>query len=965
MVEPKGGATARGLSGLWSTTGAAAVDSAKALWDLIQYSAPGSGQKQDLDPNTKAIVSNAKAASKDQWRKAGEARDRGDYVEALGHLLGSVPIVGTAAAHAGERIGGSKPVFDKYGNVIQSGTTQDIAGGIGEGLGMIFPSVAHMTTPLVKAQIAKMMPKGKMAAAGASLEQVTQQAGHLPIDVQTPGHFAMEGDRLAKSGSSMPKVLNDFIKRVTDPKKPPLTFKEAREFYSNASALSVDEMNRLNPRMKRAVGNFRESLHQSLTQTADQVGLGDFYQDAIQRYGKAAKWQGFYEDVKTAVKKDAWKWALKGGLGGATAYEAWKHLWGKAEGGTILDRQPSREQVLNSLRGYADGGVTGDDGLIHLGDRPGEFGNVPVKPRPKEAVPPKPAPRFQFQDPINQYLSGSAEQMVGGWHKLWDPSDTTAADPNWWNTKAQGASDVVRGSAPFLAPLAIPAAAAAPIPTLTGLAAGVAVTPQAEKLATKAGMPPGYASLYGDLTGLGTGIMAPQVAPALARGAVQAPGAIQDVINRLDYTGGDPERGSISRKPVKPKQPPGPAVPSVGTLMEKPLEVPGKGVTSDLGQVLQDTVSSKNRLDPIRRGMPDWEIDLRRQRAIGQMQEDVRYGMDHSGDARDWYTKMVEEMEGHLQQNRPEFGDPNKRSLFKYLLGITSNGVDPEINFGAALKGWDMYLRDGKFSAYDPTQQSEFGNPKGLGLTFRANSYEGAMQRLNQLVQDKGEAGAVEWLKSKHPVKELREYYPNLKGKASDQRLGAYVFGEKVGAFGSNLNGIHSELTADKWWSRTWNRWMGTIMATDAQGNPIVDEETGMPALQDAPRNETERNLMRETAGKVAGDLGLSVDELQAVLWYTELSLYRAHGVDASSIGYGEAARKYFSRGAIQPAANAADRGPAAGTRANAKPGATQRSAPKAPRRIPKASQVSAPPEEVIPGGRRGGLAAAFAYGRR
>src|SRR5215831_21178371 len=57
MVEPKGGATARGLSGLWSTTGAAAVDSAKALWDVINYSA---GQKENLDPNTKAIVSNAK-----------------------------------------------------------------------------------------------------------------------------------------------------------------------------------------------------------------------------------------------------------------------------------------------------------------------------------------------------------------------------------------------------------------------------------------------------------------------------------------------------------------------------------------------------------------------------------------------------------------------------------------------------------------------------------------------------------------------------------------------------------------------------------------------------------------------------------------------------------------------------------------------------------------------------------------
>ncbi|HKD02244.1 MAG TPA: hypothetical protein VKB77_07450, partial [Terriglobales bacterium] len=62
--------------------------------------------------------------------------------------------------------------------------------------------------------------------------------------------------------------------------------------------------------------------------------------------------------------------SMPGAIGATTAKGAIEY----ARGGTILDRQPSRQQVLNSLRGYADGGVA-DDGTIYLGDRPGEFYN--------------------------------------------------------------------------------------------------------------------------------------------------------------------------------------------------------------------------------------------------------------------------------------------------------------------------------------------------------------------------------------------------------------------------------------------------------------------------------------------------------------------------------------------------------------------------------------------------------------
>jgi hypothetical protein len=203
------------------------------------------------------------------------------------------------------------------------------------------------------------------------------------------------------------------------------------------------------------------------------------------------------------------------------------------------------------------------------------------------------------------------------------------------------------------------------------------------------------------------------------------------------------------------------------------------------------------------------------------------------------------------------------------------------------------------------------------------------MNRLSQLVADKGEAGAVEWLQSKHPVSELKQYHKDTPGKAADERYGAYILGEKVGSFGSNLNGIHTELTADKWWNRSWNRWMGTLMDTDAAGNVRFDDE-GNPLLQDAPRNEGERNLMREAATKVAGDLGLSVSELQAILWYAEQRLYRFYGIDASSVSYADAAKKQFGRD-VRPAENAGDRGSSKSGRPNADNGKTGRNPAKIP----------------------------------
>jgi hypothetical protein len=349
-VPPSGDPLSRGWGGFWSNTGAAAVDSAHAIADILNVA---SGQKNELDPTTRQIGSNLIQAHGDQFHKMKDAWDRGDYLEAAGHFLGgSVPLFGPVAAHAGERFGATPPVYDKYGNVIKSGTESDVAGGIGEGLGAIFPTTAEGTIRGVRARL----PKARLATAGAGLDQVGQAAGHLPIDTSGPMKAAMDVRKAVQSGGADVKVVSDFLKRVNDPNLPPLTFNEAREFYKNASRLSGAEVSNLNENMRRYVTGFRNSLNDSLTNTAGKAGVGDLYKQSLQGYRKGMQTRQTLQEMKDAAKKNVWKGIAGGlGLGGAYGLEHWlfSQLWGdgkKAHGGTIVDRMPSREATLNSLR---------------------------------------------------------------------------------------------------------------------------------------------------------------------------------------------------------------------------------------------------------------------------------------------------------------------------------------------------------------------------------------------------------------------------------------------------------------------------------------------------------------------------------------------------------------------------------------------------------------------------------------
>jgi hypothetical protein len=142
------------------------------------------------------------------------------------------------------------------------------------------------------------IPIPTRAKAGAKFEQVMSKVGDQPVDVGRTGDAALKIADLAQHGGGTnwgPAPVRQLIQYVTDPKKPPLTYKVAREFYSNISRMSADEMKRLPPVMKKELGALRAELDKALADTAGRGGQGQVYRDAMREYAVASRIREFAE----------------------------------------------------------------------------------------------------------------------------------------------------------------------------------------------------------------------------------------------------------------------------------------------------------------------------------------------------------------------------------------------------------------------------------------------------------------------------------------------------------------------------------------------------------------------------------------------------------------------------------------------------------------------------------------------
>jgi hypothetical protein len=188
-------------------------------------------------------------------------------------------------------------------------------------------TVEHPGLTLALAAASKIPPGAVPAAvravvptrAGANLkfQEVMGAVANRPVETAQAGNVALRVAELAERGGTMPKVVRDLLRRATDPTKGDITYREMRDFYSNVSRLSADEMKRLPPVIKSQIGELRAALHEALARTAASGGKEGVYRAAMKEYAMASR----VREVSAKLLKYG-----AGLVGAGTAYKIGKDI---------------------------------------------------------------------------------------------------------------------------------------------------------------------------------------------------------------------------------------------------------------------------------------------------------------------------------------------------------------------------------------------------------------------------------------------------------------------------------------------------------------------------------------------------------------------------------------------------------------------------------------------------------------
>lgn len=213
---------------------------------------------------------------------AGGAVASGAFVPVEKALSGENPVSKESLKQAGEA-------------AIAGGLTAGTVGALAKGASL-FPSLTR---------------------AGQAFQEVSAVAGRHTVPVTNGLSEALSNyQKLVDAGGSRSLAVSKLLNRLTDPSKPPMTYDEARLFYSNISRLSADESQRLTPVMKRAVGQIAGAFNSSIADTAEAAGQLDKFQGAMSEYRKAMT----ARDVAQQAKEIATKAAVSGAIGAGGYY---------------------------------------------------------------------------------------------------------------------------------------------------------------------------------------------------------------------------------------------------------------------------------------------------------------------------------------------------------------------------------------------------------------------------------------------------------------------------------------------------------------------------------------------------------------------------------------------------------------------------------------------------------------------
>jgi hypothetical protein len=331
--------------------------------------------------------------------------------------------------------------------------------------------------------------------------------------------------------------------------------------------------------------------------------------------------------------------------------------------------------------------------------------------------------------------------------------------------------------------------------------------------------------------------------------------------------------------------------PSVAFRIAKP-QIIGTGKSNqitveDVGTVLQKAQLSLYKNKPLD---PTNIKDLTKMIDSASAEAEFQLAQPISG--ANWYDDDVTNAFKMSAKVVPELAtDEPLRVLTTAFAASTSYNKRAGENWAVATKITEHLLKTGKVATRNPENGKLWAGTTGPIMEQQLKFHEFMLNKM-------GLADYTEWLLTPHAVKDIKAMKAesglyktiDVPGKATDMKMGSFVIGEKGGAFFLNLNGI-KETTADKWFSRTYNRHAGSLTS----GN--ISEQ----GLIDAPRNEAERSIMKEWNRGVASNSKLDEQANQAVLWFYEQNLYYNLGVkSAKSESFSDGARNLLNARGVQ-----------------------------------------------------------------
>jgi len=390
--------------------------------------------------------------------------------------------------------------------------------------------------------------------------------------------------------------------------------------------------------------------------------------------------------------------------------------------------------------------------------------------------------------------------------------------------------------------------------------------------------------------------VAPKAAE-MAEGYVRSIGGIADIvpINPAKFKPAEEVKFAIdvvSKDPVNSIYlPQAQRAPSVAFRLAKP-EIIGTGknnliTVEDVGTVLQKAQLSLYKNKPLDPNNPK---DLTKMIDSASAEADFQLSQPITG--ANWYDDDVTNAFKMSAKIVPELAtDEPFRVLTTAFAASTSYNKRAGENWGVATRIAENFLQTGKVPSRNPDNGKLWGGTTGPIMEQQLNLHDFMIKKM-------GLDKYAEWLLTPHTVKEIKDMKQasglyktfDIPGKATDIKYGSFILGEKGGAFFLNLNGI-KETTADKWFTRTYNRHAGSLTTGNLSEQGLID----------APRNEAERSIMKEWNRGIASNSKLDEQANQAVLWFYEQNLYYNLGVkSAKSESFSDGARNLLNARGVQ-----------------------------------------------------------------